>query len=570
MLPQLQQPKEQRATQTTFRGYNNRLSAGDEEFREMKNMSGDERPMLAPRKKRRFIRHTGGKTLLGGDALSWVTDGTLYYGGRAVAQGVHEDAQLVRMGAYLIAWPDKIIYNTHTGELTQMDYTWQGEGIHVRPCMLSGQELTYTASDEEPTAVRDGMYWLNTENGGFYQYMNGAWTGIDTVYSRIEGYKIGSGLKDYDVVTIAGMDREEYNLDAATVYTRGDDYIVIATGIIADFENSGRVTVKREAPELDYICESGNRLWGCSNLTHEIRCTKLGDPTNWNSYLGISMDSYAATVGSEGDFTGICTYMGYVHFFKENRVHRLYGTQPSNFQLVELQMRGVKSGCSKSLCVVNELLYYVSRDGVVRYDGSGPANVSDALGETRLDDVVCGAHGEKLYMSAVTESGTVMYVWDSSTRYWHVEDATRAVAFASTEEGDFFLDKNGDLWTIDGKTSDLETPDAHEEDEILWEAVTGDILTETTMVKKLKRIEIRLQMERGAGVDLSIQYNSDGKWIRAMSYESKVKKTVTLPLVARSCDHFAMKYEGHGPVVVYTLTKVYELREGRQCLNYRG
>lgn len=570
MLPQLQQPKEQRDTQKRFRGLVNRLNAGDEEFRSMRNMSSDERPMMAPRKQRRYIRTIGGRTLLGGDKLSWVADGTLYYGGRAVAQDVSEDAQLIRMGAYLIAWPDRIIYNTHTGELSRMDYTWMGEDVHVRPCMLSGQDLEYTASDTEPTTARDGMYWLNTDNGGMYQYLNGAWTGLDTVYARVEGYQIGKGIHDYDVVSISGMDNEYYNLDAATVYARGDDYIVIATGVIMDFENSGIVTVERKSPELDFICESGNRLWGCSNKTHEIRCTKLGDPTNWNSYLGISLDSYAATVGSEGDFTGICTYMGYVHFFKENRVHRLYGTQPSNFQLVELQMRGVKAGCEKSLCVVNELLYYVSRDGVVRYDGSGPANVSEALGETELEQVVCGAHGEKLYLNAVTADGPRMYVWDSAVRYWHMEDETRAVAFASTEEGDFFLDDQGGLWTIDGKHSDLETAEAHDEGEITWEAVSGDILTETTMVKKLKRIEIRVEMERGAGIQLEIMYNSDGRWLRAMSYETQVKKTVTLPLIARACDHFALRYSGHGAVVVYMLTKIYELREGRQCLSYRA
>ena len=359
MYPILQEQRERRRAQVTFRGLNLNLNANEEEFVSMKNMGADEAPMMAPRKRRRrILRIQGAKTLLGGGTLSWITDGTLYYGGVAVADGIEHGDQLIRMGAYLIIWPDRIIYNTHTRELSRMDFRFEGNGVHVRPCMLSGQDLAYVSADEEPENPVDGMYWLNTLVGGMYQYLQGAWTGLDTVYSRVECLGIGSGIRDYDVVEISGMDDEDFN-GTFTVYARGDDYIVIATGMVVDFENGGQVIVAREAPELDAIVENGNRLWGYSNATHEIRGSKLGDPWNWNSYLGISTDSYAATVGSQGDFTGIANFMNYVHFFKEGRVHRLYGTQPSNYQLVELQMRGVKEGCGKSLCVVNELLYYM-------------------------------------------------------------------------------------------------------------------------------------------------------------------------------------------------------------------
>lgn len=575
LYPMLTENRERRKAQTAFRGLNLNLNATEEEFVSMTNMGSDEAPMLAPRKRRRkIIEIPGAKTMLGGGTLSWIRDGKLYYGGAEVADGIEHGDQLVRMGAYLIVWPDKIVYNTHTRELSRMDYAWTGNGVHVRPCLLSGQELLYVSGDEAPAEPQDGQYWLNTSNGGLYKYLLGVWTGIDTVYSRVECQGIGAGLHDYDVVSISGMDDEDFNLDAATVYARGDDYIVIASGVIVDYENDGTVTVSRQAPDLDYIVENNNRLWGYSNQTHEIWGSKLGDPTNWHSFLGISMDSYAATVGSQGDFTGIFNFMGYVHFFKENRIHRLYGTQPSNFQLVELQMRGVKAGCEKSLCVVNEMLYYMGRDGIVRYDGSGPVKVSEALGETKLENVICGAHGNKLYVSAQTEEGPQLYVLDTMVGLWHREDTLRAVSFAATGEGDYILDDAGTVWGIDGAGSMLEDYRAGLEEELSWEAVTGDTLTEynmgqrTTQVKRLKRIEIRLQMDRGSHIALDIQYDSDGKWRRAMTFETEVKKTVTLPLRAQSCDHFSLRYSGTGDVTVYAVTKVYEMVEGAR--NYLG
>lgn len=577
MYPILQEQRERRRAQVTFRGLNLNLNANEEEFVSMKNMGADEAPMMAPRKRRRrILRIQGAKTLLGGGTLSWITDGTLYYGGVAVADGIEHGDQLIRMGAYLIVWPDRIIYNTHTRELSRMDFRFEGNGVHVRPCMLSGQDLAYVSADEEPENPVDGMYWLNTLVGGMYQYLQGAWTGLDTVYSRVECLGIGSGIRDYDVVEISGMDDEDFN-GTFTVYARGDDYIVIATGMVVDFENGGQVIVAREAPELDAIVENGNRLWGYSNATHEIRGSKLGDPWNWNSYLGISTDSYAATVGSQGDFTGIANFMNYVHFFKEGRVHRLYGTQPSNYQLVELQMRGVKEGCGKSLCVVNELLYYMSRDGIIRYDGSGPVNMSEPLGGLKMEDVVCGAHANKLYVSAMTPDGPQMLVLNTMYNLWHREDEARAVAFASTGEGDYFLDTDGVIWGIDNSGSMLEDYDSDVEEDIEWEAVSGDMLTEyatgnrATQMKRLKRIEVRLQMERGSHIDLDIQYNSDGRWHRAMSAESETKKTITLPLIARDCDHYALRYSGKGKVIIFAVTKVFEFVEGaRECLNYRG
>ena len=76
--------------------------------------------------------------------------------------------------------------------------------------------------------------------------------------------------------------------------------------------------------------------------------------------MGISTDSYAMTVCSGGDFTGACSHLGYVLFFKEDVIHRIYGTKPANYQLTNVESRGVEKGSEKSLVIVNETLYYKS------------------------------------------------------------------------------------------------------------------------------------------------------------------------------------------------------------------
>ena len=76
------------------------------------------------------------------------------------------------------------------------------------------------------------------------------------------------------------------------------------------------VKVERRVPDLEYLTECDNRVWGCSSSENVIYACKLGDPTNWFSYRGIAADSYAVTVGSDGPFTGAATCMGYALFLR--------------------------------------------------------------------------------------------------------------------------------------------------------------------------------------------------------------------------------------------------------------
>lgn len=567
--------------QDRFLGLCMRETADASQFVDESWLSSDEYPYMSQEKPHKTVRVLeDGLGLLGGECLSWVADGHLYYDGKQVCSVSSDRPQLVRMGAYLIVWPDKIIYNTHTGELSNMDATKTCTGVTARPCTLSGVEYNYTASDSAPANPQKGSYWYNTLDKGFYQYLGteSGWQGIETVYSKLEGPDLGVLFQDYDVVSISGFSYEEYNLDAATVYARGNDYIVIATGTVRDFEEAHDVTIKRSSPEMEFICENGNRLWGCNSKTHEIYGSKLGDPTNWNSYLGISTDSYAATVGSEGHFTGICAYMGYVLFWKEDRCHRLYGTRPENYQLVELPIRGVKTGCDRSLCICNGILYYVNREGVMGFDGASPVNIGDVLGDAILDDAVAGAHADKVYVSchmtkAGKDKGDVTLIMDTKRGLWHMIQGIYGIGYASTPEGDYYINKNtGELNLIGGGSSKYEAPGEVEvQDGFNWYGVTGDYGMDAPNQKFLHKLTLRLKAERGAHMTISIMYDSDGTWNRIYTYDASGKqygdrdddvftaprkKSETIQLRTRRCDHFKLAYEGTGRVIITSITVV--------------
>ena len=54
---------------------------------------------------------------------------------------------------------------------------------------------------------------------------------------------------------------------------------------VTPYTETGSLTVKRTVPDLLYVCENENRLWGCDKTT--IYASKLGDIFNWNVYDGM-------------------------------------------------------------------------------------------------------------------------------------------------------------------------------------------------------------------------------------------------------------------------------------------
>lgn len=93
-------------------------------------------------------------------------------------------------------------------------------------------------------------------------------------------------------------------------------------------------------------------------VVNTIYACKFGDFKNWNSFPGISTDSYFVSVGSDGPFTGAVTLNGFPIFWKEGCLHKIYGDYPATFGVQTTACRGVQKGCDRSLAIVNEVLYY--------------------------------------------------------------------------------------------------------------------------------------------------------------------------------------------------------------------
>ena len=244
------------------------------------------------------------------------------------------------------------------------------------------------------------------------------------------------------------------------------------------------VTAARRVPDMDFVVEQGNRLWGCKygivdgRPVNEIYASKLGDIFNWNVFDGVATDSFAVDVASTGDFTACCSYLGYPCFFKEEHIYKVYGDKPSNFQVMGSASLGVERGSDESLAIAGETLFYLSRTGIVAWSGGIPQSVSAAFGTQRFRNGVAGSDGTKYFVSLQDTTGVYqLFAFDTRTNLWHREDSTQAVGWGWNEEL-YCLDATGKLW-MNGNARSV-PQGAVQEALVAWKAEWADFYEYTT------------------------------------------------------------------------------------------
>ena len=557
-----------------FGGYNHNLRIGDGEFFDMKNMTGNYYPVLSPRGARGvYATPTNPQGLIAKDALCYV-DGTKFIMNEyTVEMDLNEEPkQLVSMGAYVIIMPDKKYINTlDLTDFGDIEASFHStEDVRFQLCTVDGAEYADTVvSPDEPPDPENMDYWIDTSSTPntlkqFSAY-SGMWVNIATTYIKISSPGIGASFKQYDGVKISGIvleDLQELN-ETMIVWACGDDYIVVVgilDSVLVQEAEQGSISVERKMPNLDFIIESENRLWGCKygiaangEVVNEIYASKLGDFKNWNCFMGISTDSYAASCGTDGQFTGAITHLGYPLFFKENCVHKVYGNYPANFQIQTTTCRGVQRGCEKSLAIVNEILYYKARTGVCAYDGSLPVEKSYAMGDQLYENAVAGAHGNKYYISMQDTAGDYhLFVYDISKAVWHKEDNLQADAFCACRD---------DLYCIEHHTKKIITmlgSGEKDTDPVEWMVETGEIGISSPDMKYISRLTIRMSMAIGAEVALYAQYDKSDIWEPLFTLVGSSLRSFSLPIRPKRCDYMRLRIEGVGDVKTYSITKTIE------------
>ena len=565
-FPKLKAQAQQRAAVEQFGGLDRRVGHGAGCAENMENMWSGGYPALETRPRRGVMRQlTKPHGIVEKDGLFWV-DGTALYVNGAKTELVLSDSdkQLVSMGAYLLIFPDKKYINTQKlTEYGSMESIQTSTGeVTFTLCYENGESVgSYVTGTYAPKEPGTGDLWMDTDRRVtvLRRYDGGSWAEVTGICTRIGAAGLGRGFQAGDGVTVSGCGALELN-GLHVLKAAADDWVLIPAMCRALDSQTAAVTVMRTIPEMDFVVEQGNRLWGCKygivdgQAVNEVYACALGDFRNWNSFAGLSTDSYAAARGSDGAFTGAAACMGGVVFFKENCMERIYPAAGGGHQIVTVPCSGVRKGAERTVAVADGVVYYLGNDGVYAFDGSMPVCVSRALGDKRYTGGVAGGESGRYWLSAVDAAGeTELLVYDTQKRLWHRQDDTAAVAFARWNGEMTVLCSDGRLLDTSGTLGTAETG-------FSWSAESGDLGLYTPEHKYLSRLELRLKTAAGSTVKAYVCYDGDNVWeqVGGVSGEAGQTRGAVLQVRPRRCGHLRLKLAGDGPCRVYSAAAVYE------------
>lgn len=520
-----------KTSQVVFSGYDHNVGSGNGSLWDMENMTGDYAPLVGTRKPRKtFTTLNDPHAIYAHDGLFWV-DGTGFY-----ADGIRKgtvtagEKEICSLQMYILIFPDKKYYRTDTGEFGSMEATWSGS-----------------------VTIGDGTYNGQPAKGNTIKTTGAAFP-----------FAVGDG------VTITGSTAANNKCAVVEEISEDGRELRFLEYCFEEGSWSGSVTLKREVPDLDFLCENENRVWGCKGDT--IYASALGRPFSWMNLGTLATDAWAAAVGSAGDFTGCCSYLGYPIFFKEDAIYKVYGDKPSNFQTMASARLGVEKGSHKSLAVAGERLFYLSRAGVVSYAGGTPSNIAHAFGDVRYKNAVAGSDGRKYYVSMEGPDGYSLFVFDTETGLWHREDDTRALGFAWNENL-YMLSSDGTVFL----TGLLRDATGQEEAAFESFAEFGDFTEKSgyrgsqneANRKGLSRLQVRVELEAGAELTIMVKFDSEdwedvtrnqktaGEWKRVKTLTAEKKRSFVLPIIPKRCDHWRIRLEGVGQWKLYSLSREY-------------
>lgn len=533
--------------QTKFGGYYRRDSSGNGDIVDMLNMTSDRFPLLAPKYCNRIydtVNMTAPNGITGHDALAWVDGTKFFYDG--VEKGTVENSRktFAWLGDICVILPDKKFYNTKTDTFGSLGAKVENLAVQIKDGTYAGVEA------KANTIYKAGYDWSTIFKVGDAVAITGAtnpYNNRTPVIREIDGAEMRFYEFTFDIGTATSQDQT--------------------------------LTIERQIPDLDFICENENRLWGCKDDT--IYASALGNPFVWYDYEGLSVGSYAVDVGSAGSFTGCVSYLGYPIFFKENNIYKVYGTKPSNFQVMGSATLGVKEGCSKSLAIAGETLFYYSPKGICAYTGAMPKLIHEPFGIQTYINAVGGSDGIKYYISmngAMTDVtppaiGWTVFCYDTRYGIWHKEGHTEAINYTYCK-GLWMLASTGRMIAVgDQRLKTLRYVVSEYNSMVEFGDFTSDSPNKKLTEKLLIRLDLGNSGVTGVTSSFAVDVKFDGgEWqeiakigeemtddpsARPLTYKAEVdeKRSYYLPFILQRCDSYRIRFRGTGIWVVHSITR---------------
>lgn len=621
-LPALYALDEKTEIQKAFGGLDCREACEIPDFSDMENLSGSKFPLLSVRQKRGILTatdnadssHSTFSVPTGGISAACTVNGkfvccsgdSVFVQGRKVGSITLKKTDGVRtivpLGKDFYISPDGIFISEKDGNFyvrfANQTNISACANIAALLCDETGSQITPSYfSDTTPSEPLTGYSWVKISGEEMYLYFYNdstlKWEEKYRVYTKISASPITQNISAGDRILLSGFSDEKLNTET-TVIKVSEDYLVVDRVPSAHtLIQQTPVTVERLFPKLDFAVESNNRVFGCryglnrsGEFVNEIYASSLGNPLKWYDFDGISTDSWSASLGVTGEFTGAAVLSGDVLFFKENCIIRISGSDPSSFSYTIIPARGVEKGSHLSIVNLNERLFYKSHTGIAVYDGAFPYIISDALSDTVYKNAAGGTADGKYFVAMEDLSGRQsLFVYDTALGLWHKEGSQFIQSFLKNgnalymlcrpiekyvspyecEENPYciFIHKASLADTAISFFTGAQNPSytyAYKEEEgaIGWYAQTG-LLGDIHGTSIIRALTFRLCLSENSFFKAEISCNGEDEWHTLCNIQSEKTASYCIPVSTPRCDFYRLRFSGEGKCMLYALSKKYEI-----------
>lgn len=493
-----------------MRGINYSDQTQDGDLRDSLNLSARRYPYMTTRrarvkqKKTEDAYYTGATALTAWGKLVAVEGTDLLYDGEVVGQVTEGEKQFAVVNTKMVIWPDKKYLDMNSRQVKPLG------------AEITGRKATFTTNSMKVSG----------------------WEDLTTLFNAGDG------------ITISGCTtNKDNNKDIVIKSVTADTITVTANTFTEATETSTAIKLERKIPDMDFICESENRLWGCSSDEQTIYASAMGDPTNFYVYEGLSTDSYALAVGTEGAFTGCCKLTSSVLFWKETKLHKMLGGYPAEYSLYTYDIEGLQAGCHKSMQVINEVLFYMGLHGVYAYSGGTPSLISSNFGDNAFTNAVGGNDGDSYFLSVQDGAEHHLFVYETLSGIWVLEDDTDVVDFARIGKDLYFLASDGTVWLEDGRQDDPN---------IQWMAQFAPFYETIEGRKRYSRMLLRLELPDGSYMSAEVRCDG-GRWKECGKIVGGKCDVIPLRIAVNRCDKFEIRLKGKGPCTILSMLREFRV-----------
>lgn len=539
----------------------NRLEKGERsEFCDMVNITSDRYPCLAPAKTRRNavtmqnIRGVIAPKYRSGtiEKFTGVAGDAFYYEG--VKKEIEDGLTVPNGDVCLVDFNGRIVIcvwdeNSESGTMLYYDYTATGDGtvkrmekgVYDKTCTLYSdgdpEKDIYITNYIECKDVNWKDYFKQGDSvfiEGFAKDVNNT-VSLDSKYENVETDRAISCI-------VEKIDEKYPHRLYVQLYNRDGNRLVFDE----ETDVTG-VSVYTKIPTMNWVCVHNNRLWGTNPNGEYVYASKLGDPFNFNTFMGLSNDSYYAEIGTPGGFVGIVSYRDNLVAFKREYIHHIYGDKPSNFSIPK-QLSDCGCIDIRSAVQIGTALYFMGYGGFYAYAGGQPELISKKL-DRRYTEAVAATDGIKYIVCAKNDGENEMLVFDTRYGLWTREDYIDAVGSFRWHDGVYIA-------------SDTMVYEYNAEAPKDWECESVVIYEDTFDQKGINELWIRARVDEGAYIDV---YTSEdgGEYILRGRLEpkdtAKLRHTANrleeyeLPVRFIKGGFYQYKLKGHGNAVVYDM-----------------